>query len=39
MTVSPSSKTYSNIYNELNQFVSKNNSMAKLEENCEGSRL
>ena len=31
MTVSPSSKTYSNIYNELNQFVSKNNSMAKLE--------
>ena len=27
MTVSPSSKTYSNIYNELNQFVSKNNSV------------
>lgn len=35
MTVSPSSKTYSNIYNELNQFVSKNNSMAKLEENAK----
>lgn len=32
MTVSPSSKTYSNIYNELNQFLSKNNSVAKMEE-------
>lgn len=35
MTVSPSSKTYSNIYNELNQFLSKNNSIAKLEENAK----
>ncbi|WP_165156558.1 peptidylprolyl isomerase [Parabacteroides sp. ZJ-118] len=35
MTVSPSSKTYSDIYNELNQFVSKNNSMDKLEENAK----
>ena len=35
MTVSPSSKTYSNIYNELNQFLSKNNSVAKLEENAK----
>lgn len=32
MTVSPSSKTYSNIYNELNQFISKNNDLAKLDE-------
>lgn len=32
MTVSPSSKTYSNIYNELNQFVSKNNDIKKLDE-------
>lgn len=35
MTVSPSSKTYSNIYNELNQFVSKNNTIAKLDENAK----
>lgn len=35
MTVSPSSKTYSNIYNELNQFLSKNNSVSKLEENAK----
>ena len=35
MTVSPSSKTYSNIYNELNQFVSKNNSKAKKEETAK----
>lgn len=35
MTVSPSSKTYSNIYNELNQFVSNNHSIAKLEENAK----
>lgn len=41
MTVSPSSQTYSNIYNELNQFLSKNNSMAKMEENAKeaGYRL
>ena len=32
MTVSPSSKTYSNIYNELNQFISKNNDLAKLDD-------
>lgn len=32
MQVSPSSKTYSNIYNDLNQFVSKNNNMDKLDE-------
>lgn len=32
MTVSPSSKTYSNIYNELNQFVSKNTKMEGLDE-------
>lgn len=31
MTVSPSSKTYSNIYNELNQFISKNRDIAKLD--------
>ena len=30
MTVSPSSKTYSNIYNELNQFISNNHSLDKL---------
>lgn len=35
MTVSPSSKTYSNIYNELNQFLSKNNTIAKLDENAK----
>lgn len=32
MTVSPSSKTYSNIYNELNQFVSKNSDVTKMDE-------
>ncbi len=32
MTVSPSSKTYSNLYNELNQFISKNPNMDKLDE-------
>ena len=31
-TVSPSSKTYSNIYNELNQFISQNNDLAKLDD-------
>lgn len=35
MTVSPSSRTYSDIYNELNQFVSKNNSMEKISENAK----
>ena len=32
MTVSPSTKTYGNIYNELNQFISKNNDIKKLDE-------
>lgn len=32
MTVSPSTKTYGNIYNELNQFISKNNDMNKLDD-------
>ncbi len=32
MTVSPSTKTYGNIYNELNQFISKNNNMEKLDD-------
>lgn len=32
MTVSPSTKTYGNIYNELNQFVSKNSNMDKMDE-------
>lgn len=32
MTVSPSSKTYSNIYNELNQFISKNQNIDKLDD-------
>lgn len=31
MVVSPSSKTYSNIYNELNQFIAKNNSVEKMD--------
>ena len=31
MTVSPSSKTYSNIYNELNQFISNNHSVEKMD--------
>lgn len=31
MTVSPSSKTYSNIYNELNSFIAKNRDIAKLD--------
>ncbi len=31
MTVTPSSKTYSNIYNELNQFLTKNRNIAKLD--------
>jgi len=32
LNVSPSSKTYSNIYNELNQFISKNNNADKLDD-------
>jgi peptidyl-prolyl cis-trans isomerase D len=32
MTVSPSSKTYSNIYNELNQFISKNQDIDKFDD-------
>ena len=35
MTVSPSSKTYSNIYNELNQFISNNHSIEKLTANAK----
>ena len=31
MTVSPSSKTYSNIYNELNSFIAKNRDIANLD--------
>lgn len=32
LTVAPSSRTYSNIYNDLNQFVSKNNKADKLDD-------
>lgn len=32
MTVFPSTKTYGNIYNELNQFISKNTDVAKLDD-------
>ena len=32
MTVSPSTKTYGNIYNELNQFISKNRDVDKLDD-------
>ena len=35
MTVSPSSRTYSNIYNELNQFISNNHSLEKLAANAK----
>ena len=35
MTVSPSSKTYSNIYNELNQFISNNHSVEKMAANAK----
>lgn len=35
MTVSPSSKTYSDIYNSLNQYISTNNTIAKFEENAK----
>lgn len=35
MIVSPSSKTYSNIYNELNQFISNNHSLEKLTANAK----
>ena len=35
MTVSPSSKTYSDLYNELNQFITKNNSLSKITENAK----
>ena len=35
MTVSPSSKTYSNIYNELNQFISNNHSLDKMTANAK----
>lgn len=32
MTVSPSTKTYGNLYNELNQFISKNRNIDKLDD-------
>lgn len=35
MTVSPSSKTYSHIYNELNQFISNNHSLEKMAANAK----
>jgi peptidyl-prolyl cis-trans isomerase D len=35
--VSPSSKTYSNIYNDLNQFISMNNKADKLEDAAKES--
>lgn len=35
MAVSPSSKTYSNLYNDLNQFLSNNNTQAKFEEKAQ----
>lgn len=34
MAVTPSSKTYSDIYNSLNQFISTNNTIAKWDENA-----
>ncbi|MDL2265907.1 peptidylprolyl isomerase, partial [Parabacteroides sp. OttesenSCG-928-G21] len=41
MTVTPSSKTYSDIYNSLNQFISTNNTIAKWDEKAseEGYNL
>ncbi|MDH6341300.1 peptidyl-prolyl cis-trans isomerase D [Parabacteroides sp. PFB2-12] len=35
MTVSPSSQTYSNLYNNLNQYISVNNTQAKFDENAQ----
>lgn len=35
MAVSPSSKTYSNLYNELNSYISQNNTPAKFEEKAQ----
>ena len=35
MTVTPSSETYSQIYNELNHFVSNNNTIDKIKENAK----
>lgn len=35
MGVSPSSKTYSDLYNELNQYLSNNGTTAKFEENAQ----
>ncbi len=35
MTVSPSSASYSKIYNDLNQFVSKNETMANMEKKAK----
>jgi peptidyl-prolyl cis-trans isomerase D len=35
MTVSPSSKTYSNIYNELNKYLSANSDIKKMDETAK----
>ncbi|MDR1880803.1 MAG: SurA N-terminal domain-containing protein [Tannerellaceae bacterium] len=35
ITVTPSSKTYSNIYNELNQYITKNQDIAKMDETAK----
>ncbi|MDH6533978.1 peptidylprolyl isomerase [Parabacteroides sp. 52] len=35
MTVSPSSKTYSDLYNELNHYISVNNTIEKFDENAQ----
>ncbi|MDH6312271.1 peptidyl-prolyl cis-trans isomerase D [Parabacteroides sp. PFB2-10] len=35
MSVSPSSQTYSNLYNSLNQYISTNNTQAKFDENAQ----
>ncbi|MDF9831779.1 SurA N-terminal domain-containing protein [Parabacteroides sp. PF5-6] len=35
MAVSPSSETYSNLYNNLNQYLSANNTQAKFEEGAQ----
>jgi peptidyl-prolyl cis-trans isomerase D len=35
MTVTPSSKTYSNLYNALNQYISNNQNMDKMDETAQ----
>jgi peptidyl-prolyl cis-trans isomerase D len=39
MTVSPSSKTYSNIYNELNKYLTANSDIKKMDETAKESRV